>query len=219
MTDDLPPDLSTRLQQVTCASLVDAMLRRHDHRAHILPMVAPDPSRRLFGPAATISFLPHRADLDEPQDFAELFYRAVGSQPEGKVLVMSSGGHPDASHAGGTKLSRVQNHRLAGVLCDGRLRDFAELASYDVATWCRGEATRWGGDTVMPYAAGQPVEIAGVCVVPGDYVYVDASGGVVIPAADIGHVLDEAVRIEADDIRFAELIRAEDADAPQRGGT
>ena len=100
-----------------------------------------------------------------------------------------------------------------------RLRDFAELANYDVATWCRGEATRWGGDTVMPYAAGQPVEIGGVCVVPGDYVYVDAAGGVVIPAADVGRVLDEALRIEADDSRFAELIRAEDADAPQRGGT
>lgn len=216
MTEDLTSDLTSRLGEVSCASLVDAMQRRHPHRAHILPMVGPDPDRPLFGPAATMTFLPHRSDL-ESHDFADLFYRAVGSHPAGQVLVMSSGGYPDASHAGGTKLSRLQNHGLAGVLCDGRLRDFTQLADYDVATWCRGEATRWGGDTVMPYAAGELVEIAGVCVVPGDYVYVDASGGVVIPAADVQQVFDEAVRVEAEDARSAEAIRDERPDAPERG--
>ena len=219
MTGDRPADFAAQLRQVSCASLVDAMGRLHDHRAHLLPLISPDPGRPLFGPAATITFLPYRADLDEPPDFAELFYRAVGSQPEGQVLVLSSGGYPEASHGGGTKLSRVQNHGLAGVASDGRLRDFAQLAGYDFATWCRGEATRWGGDTVMPYAAGQPVALDGVCILPGDYVYVDASGGVVIPAHDASHVFAEARRIEAEDTRFAEHIRAERPGAPHRGGS
>jgi regulator of RNase E activity RraA len=219
VTGDQRADLAARLRHVSCASLVDAMRRLHDHRAHLLPLNSPDPGRPLFGPAATITFLPARADLDAPPDFAELFYRAVGSQPEGQVLVLSAGGYPDASHAGGTKLSRAHNHRLAGVACDGRLRDFAQLAGYDFATWCRGEATRWGGDTVMPYAAGQPVVFGGVCVMPGDYVYIDASGGVVIPAADVAHVFAEASRIEAEDAGFAEHIRTERPSAPHRGGT
>jgi regulator of RNase E activity RraA len=208
-----------QLRQVSCASLVDAMGRLHDHRAHLLPLVSPDPARTLFGPAATITYLPARADLHKPPDFAELFYRAVGPRPQRQVLVLSSCGYPDASHAGGTKLSRVQNHGLAGVVSDGRLRDFDQLAGYDFATWCRGEATRWGGDTVMPYAAGQPVTLGGVCVMPGDYIYVDASGGVVIPTADLSQVLAEARRIEAEDTAFAEHIRAERPDAPHRGGT
>lgn len=218
MTGDLRADLAAQLHQVSCASLVDAMGRRHNHRAHLLPLVSPDPGRPLFGPAATITFLPARADLDDPPDFAELFYRAVGPAPNGRVLVLSSGGYPEASHGGGIKLSRVQNHGLAGVVSDGRLRDFAQLAGYDFATWCRGEATRWGGDTVMPYAAGQPVVLGGVCVMPGDYVYVDASGGVVIPAADAQHVFAQALRIEDEDRRFAGQIRSERPSAPQRGG-
>ncbi|QYG93236.1 RraA family protein [Iamia sp. SCSIO 61187] len=217
MSDDRTTDLVTRLRQVGCASLVDAMGRRHGHRAHLLPMVSPDPGRPLVGPAATITFLPYRDDVEDPPDFAELFYRAVGPQPEGKVLVLSSGGHPDVSHGGGTKLSRVHNHGLAGVASDGRLRDFAELARFDFATWCRGEATRWGGDTVMPHAAGQPVAFAGVCVVPGDYVYLDDSGGVVIPAADVAEVLAEAHRIEVEDSRSTDHIRAERPHAPHRG--
>jgi regulator of RNase E activity RraA len=217
VTDDQPTDFAAQLRQVSCASLVDAMGRLHAHRAHLLPLASPDPGRHLFGPAATIAFLPARADLDDPPDFADLFYRAVGSRPEGHVLVLSSGGYPDASHAGGTKLSRVQNHGLAGVVSDGRLRDFDQLAGYDFATWCRGEATRWGGDIVMPYAAGQPVVLGGVCVMPGDYIYVDASGGVVIPAKHIAHVLAEARRIEAEDATSAEHIRAEQPRAPHRG--
>jgi regulator of RNase E activity RraA len=213
-----PTDFATQLGQVSCASLVDAMGRLHDHRAHLLPLVSPNPARPLFGPAATIGFLPVRADVGEHLDFADVFYRAVGPQPQGQVLVLSSCGYLDASHAGGTKLSRVQNHGLAGVVSDGRLRDFDQLAGYDFATWCRGEATRWGGDTVMPYAAGQPVALGGVCVMPGDYVFVDASGGVVIPATDIASVLVGAQQIEAEDAGFAEHIRAERPEAPHRGG-
>lgn len=218
-TIDQRADFEAQLGQVSCASLVDAMGRLYGHRAHFLPLVSPNPARPLFGPAATISYLPARADLDEQPDFADVFYEAIGPRPQGKVLVLSSGGYPDASHAGGTKLSHLQNHRLAGVVSDGRLRDFDQLAGYDFATWCRGEATRWGGDTVMPYAAGQPVALGGVCVIPGDYVFVDASGGVVIPATDVAAVLVEAREIEAEDATFAEQIRAERPNAPHRGGT
>src|SRR5262249_11701295 len=163
-----------RAAELGCAALVDAMGRIHTHRAHILALASPDPTRPLFGPAITIAYLPYRDDLAQNQlGFAELFYEAIGQDPSGRVLVLSSGGYPDASHGGSTKLSRVHNNRLAGVLTDGRLRDFDELGRYDVAIWCRGEATRWGGETVMPYAANIAVEVGGVLIAPGDYVYAD----------------------------------------------
>lgn len=204
-------DMRALLDRVDSASLVDAMGRVHGHRADIFDLVSPDPARVMFGPAVTVAYLPYRDDLPEKDlGFATMFYRAVGDSPEGKVVVLSSGGHPHSSHAGGTKLSRLHNHRVAGVLADGRLRDFAELAGYGFATWCRGQATRWGGDTVMPFAANTAVEIGGVCVMPGDYVYADFAGAVVIPAGSVRHVLEEAVRIEGEDDRTAELIRTED---------
>jgi regulator of RNase E activity RraA len=197
------------LDRVECASLVDAMGRVHSHRAHILSLVSPAP-RRLFGPIATIAYLPYRDDLRETElGFGRLFHEAVGESPAGTVLVLSSGGYPDASHGGGTKLSRLQNTKAAGLLADGRLRDFDQLGGYAFATWCRGEAARWGGDTVMPFAANVAVEIGGVCVVPGDYVYANASGAVVIPRGSLQRVIDEALRVEAEDARSLEQIAAE----------
>jgi regulator of RNase E activity RraA len=197
------------LDRVAGASLVDAMGRVHSHRAHILSLVSPAP-RRLFGPIATIAYLPYRDDLPQTElGFGALFHQAVGGSPAGTVLVLSSGGYPDASHGGGTKLSRLQNTGAAGVLADGRLRDFDQLSDYAFVTWCRGEATRWGGDTVIPFAANVAVEIGGVCVTPGDYLYADASGAVVIPRASLPRVIDEALTVEAEDARSLEQIATE----------
>jgi regulator of RNase E activity RraA len=202
-----PPD--DVLDRVACASLVDAMGRVHSHRAHVLSLVSPAP-RRLFGPVATIAYLPYRDDLPQTAiGFGPLYHRAVGESPAGAVLVLSSGGYPDAAHGGGTKLSRLEHSGAAGVLADGRLRDFAQLGDYAFATWCRGEATRWGGDTVMPFAANVPVEVGGVCVIPGDYVYADSSGAVVIPRASLRRVIDEALSVEAEDARSLEEIATE----------
>jgi regulator of RNase E activity RraA len=202
----VPDELLARL---SCASLVDAMGRVHSHRAHILGLVSPAP-RRLFGPVATIAYLPYRDDLPQTEiGFGPLFYEAVGGSPAGTVLVLSSGGYTDAAHGGGTKLSRLAHTRAAGVLADGRLRDFDELREYSFATWCRGETTRWGGDTIMPFAANLAVEVGGVSVVPGDYIFADASGAVVIPRASLKRVLDEALSVEAEDARSLEEIAAE----------
>ncbi|WP_314177850.1 RraA family protein [Streptomyces winkii] len=210
MSSENDVDLAARAARLGSANLVDAMGRVHGHRAHVLALASPDPARPLFGPAVTLAYLPYRDDLPQSTEgFTELFYEAIGPSPSGHVLVLSSGGYPDASHGGGTKLSRVAHHGLAGVLADGRLRDFGELRDHGFATWCRGEATRWGGDTVMPYAAGVAVEVAGVCVIPGDYVFADAAGAVVIPKASLDRVLRVAAEIEAEDAESASRIREE----------
>lgn len=189
-----------RATAVGCAALVDAMGRKYPHRAHLPALQSPAPDRVLFGPAVTMQFLPTRSDLPgSNREFGDVFTEAVAGAPDGAVLVMSSGGYPHLSHAGGVKLVRVARSGLAGVLADGQLRDFAELAALGFATWCRGEAVRWGGDSVMPAAGNVALEVAGVTVVPGDFVYVDRAGGVVIPAAGLRDILEEAERVAADD--------------------
>jgi regulator of RNase E activity RraA len=211
-----------RLEQVNSSSVTDAMGRRYSHRAHILNLVTPTPERRLFGEAVTMQYLPVRADVQNPEqyNFARYFYLAVEEVPAaGKVLVISSAGHHETSVGGGTKLSRLQYLEMAGVLTDGRLRDFHELANYDFVAYCNGKTTRWGGDSVVPMAIQCPVEVSGVTVIPGDYVYADDSGAVIIPAEAVDWVLDEAVRIELGDQTALEQIRREDPAVVRRSGS
>jgi 4-hydroxy-4-methyl-2-oxoglutarate aldolase len=193
------------------ADLVDALGRLHRHRCYILDLVTPTPGRVLFGPAVTISYFPSCSVALDPKQYnlGNLFYEAVGSEPEGKVVVLASNGYTNVSMGGGTKLSRLQDHGCAGVLTDGRLRDFDELARYDFAAYCSGEATHWGGAEVTPFQANVPVIVSGVGVFPGQYVFADSSGAVVIPAEEIDEVIEGARAVGAEDARYKEDIERE----------
>jgi len=189
------------------------MMRRHAHRAHVCDLVSPARGRWLLGRALTMQFLPLRADLLDPvrHDFGALLDAAVADiDPSGAVLVVSSWGHPEAPIAGGKKLSRLANLGLAGLVADARLRDFAEVVDLGLGAWCRGETVRQGGDTVMPFAANVPVVVGGVSVMPGDWIYADASGAVVVPPDDLRGILEEAARIEERDAAEVARMRAED---------
>jgi regulator of RNase E activity RraA len=193
------------------ADIVDAMGRLHRHRCHILDLVTPTPGRVLFGPAVTISYFPSCSSALDPERYnlSNLFYVAVGDEPEGKVVVLASNGYTDVSMGGGTKLSRLQDHGCAGVLTDGRLRDFDELAGYDFATYCSGETTKWGGGEVTPFQANVPVVLSGVGVVPGHWVYADNSGAVIIPGPQLDEVLAGARAMGDEDRRAREQISHE----------
>jgi 4-hydroxy-4-methyl-2-oxoglutarate aldolase len=209
------------LSKVRTASVIDAMGRTFQQRAHILDLVTPTPGKTLFGPALTISFLPYREDLYKPKhNFASLFYRAIEEGSKQKVLVMATNGYPEISVGGGTKFSRLQNLGVAGVLTDGRIRDFDQLREYDFVTFCGGEAVRWGGDTIMPFEVNVPVSLGRATIVPGDYIYADDSGAAIIPASVLQPVLEEALRIEEADSLSIERIRREDPEQViQDGGS
>jgi 4-hydroxy-4-methyl-2-oxoglutarate aldolase len=193
------------------SDLVDAMGRTHRHRCHILDLISPTPGRVLFGPAVTISYFPSCSAALDPERYnlENLFYEAVGGEPEGKVVVLASNGYTDVSMGGGTKLSRLQDHGCAGVITDGRLRDFDELGGYDFAAYCSGEATQWGGAEVTPFQANVPVVLSRVGVTPGDYVFADSSGAVVIPAGQVDDVIEGARSVEAEDAQSRDEISRE----------
>ena len=195
------------------ADVIDALAKTHPHRAHIIDLVSPDASKVLFGPAVTIGFMPVRQDLMDPHrhSLGPAIYRAIGdADPAGKVLVMASGGNPAISLGGSTKLARVTNLNMAGVLCDGRLRDFEELAEFPGAFYCTGETVRAGGNLIQPYVADVPIDVAGVTVVPGDYIFADSTGAAVIPAAEVLQTLTMAHKILEMARQMAATIASED---------
>lgn len=185
------------IQGLTAASICDALGTLRDHRAHILDLVSPTPGEVLFGRAATIRFFPNRADHHSADDRFDELLRAVTGK--GHVLVLGAGGHPDQALAGGKKVARIEAAGFSGVLTDGRLRDLEEIAEFELVAYCGGETVRAAGDDVTPLAANVPVEVDGVGVLPGDWIYADAAGAVVIPAGDVEAVLAEARRIEERD--------------------
>lgn len=214
-------DTKSLINGLGVADVVDAMMMAFPHRAHIIDLDSPDPDRVLFGAALTIGYMPVRKDLMDPEkhSLGPAFYRAIGEEKAaGKVLVMASNGHPETSLGGGTKLSRVRNHNLAGILCDGRLRDYEELRTYDYAVYCKGETIRAGGNEVQPYLTNTPICVAGVTVVPGDYIFAQGTSAVVIPAQAVETILMKGRQImkKMDGVK-AKLVKENPADVLRQG--
>ncbi|MFA4938846.1 RraA family protein [Brevundimonas sp.] len=209
-------DLRPRAAALNSAALSDAVGRLFGHVSTISDLVSPTPGRVLFGRAATVRFAALREDVFEPRahSFARFFHEAVGRSPSDKVLVLSTGGRSDLSVGGGVKLSRLDNHSLAGLLTDGRLRDFRELSAYAPAFYCRGETHRAGTGDIMPVEANGLVTLGDATIIPGDYLFADAAGAVVVPVSAIEDALTLALEIQADDARYLEAIRLEDPHAP-----
>ena len=97
-----------------------------------------------------------------------------------QVLVVDGGGSLRRALLGGNLGAAAARNGWAGLVIDGAVRDVAELAACDVGiralapfplpTDRRGEGQR-----------DLPVQIQGVWVRPGDWLYADADGIVVLP--------------------------------------
>lgn len=205
---------------VSCSAIVDAIGERFHHPAHIIDLVSPTPGASVFGPAVTIDFAPVRDDHRDAigHDFAAQFYRAHHGAPPGAIVAMSNGGHPDAALAGGRKLARLHHTDIAGLVTDGRLRDFDEIASYDFVAYARGEQVRQATGLVVPVAVNVPIALCGVAIYPGDYIYATSSGVAVIPAGAVNDIIVAARAREARDGVRMNAIADEDPAEVMRNG-
>lgn len=192
---------------VTSASLCDAMARRHAHRCHAVGLTPARAGQVTAGPAATIRFGPRRDDLPD-HDLAAAAERAMADVPDGAVVVIAAPDAPLEAVAGGKKLAALEQLGATGVIAWGAIRDRKEAAEYRSGIWALGETPRASGDLLQVIEVGGLLTFGGVTVCPGDWVYVDEAGMVVVPWAERGEVADAARAIEADDADAVRRIRA-----------
>jgi len=120
---------------------------------------------KFAGPAATLKVHEDNA-----------LVRATLETPgEGRVLVVDGGGSLRRALVGGQLGLLAQNNGWAGVLVDGCVRDSAELAECDVGIMALAtHPQRSARDGVGKRDVN--VQIAGVAVRPGDWIYADMDG-------------------------------------------
>ena len=137
------------------------------------------PVFRDFGAARAFSGPVHT--VRAPEDNSRV-REAVNSPGEGRVLVVDGGGSLRRALVGGNLAVAAAKNGWAGIVVDGCVRDVAELraagipiralALVPLRTDKRGEGQ-----------AGEPVQIQGVWVRPGDWLYADEDGMVVADRA------------------------------------
>jgi 4-hydroxy-4-methyl-2-oxoglutarate aldolase len=166
--------------------------------------VTADPFTALVGPAFTMrQTAKGRARAHEDNDTRQGEV-AAGLAAPGDIIVIDAGGRTEIATWGETYSTQARARGVAGLLINGALRDSARVRRSGFPVLCRAVspvASRWDLATA---AIGEAVTIGGVLINPGDIVYGDDDGVLIIPRAEAPAVFDRALTI----VRSEEQIRA-----------
>lgn len=99
----------------------------------------------------------------------------------GQVLVIDAGGSPRCAVVGGNLGQLAVKNGWAGLLVYGYIRDSAEIAAQAVGVKALGLHPRKSEKGLHSAHADRVVEFAGVTFRPGEWLYADADGVVVLP--------------------------------------
>ena len=195
----LDADAIATLEGVTTATLTTILLKKGLRNIWVRgAMPLRNGQERVVGPAFTFRFVPAREDLATPASWSSPISTraAIEAMPEGAFAVIDAMGVPDAGVFGDILCARMIQRKAAGLVTDGVIRDLSGVLDTGLPVWCRGASA-------PPSVAGltfvgwqETIGCGGVCVIPGDTIVADRDGAVVIPAAFLGEVLEEAVEQE-----------------------
>lgn len=106
---------------------------------------------------------------------------ALESPGRGRVLVVDGAGSTRRALIGGNIAAAAARNGWAGVVVDGAVRDAAELAACDLGIRALA-LIPLPTDRQRPGEVDVAVQLRGVRVRPGEWLYADADGIVILPA-------------------------------------
>ena len=195
------------LEAMSSGQISDAMEALNLRRSVItgFTMLAPHGSR-IVGPAVTLRQISKNAD--DARESRLTRHQEVSRKiaKKGDVVVVDNGGRLDTATWGEFHGFACKQNGVAGAIIDGATRDGPEIRASGFPTFVRGMTpvtSKWDLKTA---SINEPVMLGPVQVNPGDIVFADETGIVVIPAAKMALVLRKAIEIrEAEDSRRARI--------------
>ena len=110
-----------------------------------------------------------------------LMFRALDDLKPHEVYICT-GSSPRYALWGGLMSTRAIHLKAAGAVLDGYCRDTSEILDLNFPTFCMGSFAQDQGPRGKVVDYRVPIEIEGVAIRPGDIVYGDRDGVLVIPA-------------------------------------
>ena len=155
------------------------------------------PDMKLCGPAITAFCSP--GDILAAMailDFAK----------KGDVIVIAAGAETNAAKIGDLWLHWAKRIGVAGIVCDGLVRDVVGLLKADLPVFARGIAPNAGYKS-GPGAINAEVSCGGVAIAPGDIVVGDRDGVVAIPRTQAAAVAKQLELVKQKEAAAEQSIR------------
>lgn len=198
MTDSHEGATRARLTALDTSALSDA-LDRLGIDGQALGIHPLDRGFRMVGQAFTVRMLPRGLSGRSVGDY-------IDDVSAGQVVVIDNGGRLDATVWGDILTTVAHRDGIAGTAIDGVCRDVGRSIELSYPIFSRSHTMRTGKDRVAAEAYGEPVQLGGIRVEPGDWIVGDADGVVVVPAVRLEAIVSAAEEISATEDRIREAV-------------
>jgi regulator of RNase E activity RraA len=131
---------------------------------------------------------------------------AVEAAGPDDVIVIQQRSGIEAAGWGGLLTLGAKTRGIAGVVCDGPVRDIDEARAQGFPIFAKTLTAKTARGRIAELGTNVPIVFDMVDVAPGDYVVADGSAVIFIPAANIGRVLEAAEAIAAKEAAMAKRI-------------
>jgi regulator of RNase E activity RraA len=165
------------LYSAVLADVLDSL----GHRSQALPPVLRPlrPEWKLLGRAVTLSVMPVAV---EPQRPYAVELECIDSLRPGDVLVATTHGDRGSALWGELLSTAARAHGAVGAVIDGLTRDAAKIVAMDFPVFAAGFSPLDSKGRLDGIAHRLPIRIGDCVVRPGDWVFGDVDGVVVVPA-------------------------------------
>jgi regulator of RNase E activity RraA len=158
------------------------------------------PGQKIVGPAFTVKY---RAADENPGTVGDY----IDQVEEGEIVVLDNRGRTDCTVWGDILTFTSVQKKIKGTVIDGVCRDVDGLKELNYSIFSRGYYMVTGKDRVEVESVNEPVVVADVKVEPGDIIFADDSGVLVIPRERAEEILELAEQIALKEERIIEEIK------------
>jgi 4-hydroxy-4-methyl-2-oxoglutarate aldolase len=147
------------------------------------------PGMRTWGEAITIYLQAVDKVPDEP---FQMEMELIDDSKPGQIIIAQADAPKLSAFWGGLLTNAAVGHKVAGVITDGGVRDYDEILELNFPTFCAGLTPFDSLGRMDGKKRNVPVICGGVKVSPGDLVFADNVGVVVVPRGIVDDVIAKA---------------------------
>jgi 4-hydroxy-4-methyl-2-oxoglutarate aldolase len=168
----------------------------------IRPLV---PSMRTWGEAVTARFIAIR---EMPKAPYGLEIQVVDNLREGQVLVSQCDAEELSAAWGGLLTTAARSRKARGVVTDGGARDYVEIVELGFPTFCGGLTPYDSLGRMDVVETNVGIRCGGIAVQPGDLIFADVDGTVVVPQEMAEEAINRAWEKVNGESKVREALRA-----------
>ncbi len=144
------------------------------------------------GPAYTVKYEPFIPEKNSFQNAGNY----IDDVPAGSIIVVDNQGRQDCTSWGNILTSKALSREIAGTVVYGSIRDLADIRKMGYPLYACNVFMVSGKNRARVKALQCEIEIEGVMISPGDWIFCDDNGALVVPCDKVEEVLRRAENVD-----------------------